>query len=104
MRSGTILVLVLTCISVAIAQDTQYPAQNGMIPGPPTPAAFQSWLNDLKHWRLETLIRLGYYGSEYDRPEFEVDAELLHSAPDDDPRPVFLRPHFAEIYGGPVPG
>ena len=71
MRSGTILVLVLTCISLAIAQDTQYPAQNGMIPGPPTPAAFQSWLNDLKHWRLETLIRLGYNGSEYDRPELK---------------------------------
>lgn len=71
MRTGIIIALYFAFGCVAMAQDTQYPAQNGMIPGPPTQAAFQSWLGDLKHWRLETLIRLGYNGSQYDRPELK---------------------------------
>lgn len=71
MRLGTILSLLLAFTFLAMAQDTQYPAQNGMISGPPTPAEFQSWLRDLKHWRQETLIRLGYEPSQYDRPELK---------------------------------
>ena len=30
---------------------------------------YDAWLADLKHWRQEYLVRIGYDGSEYDRPE-----------------------------------
>lgn len=53
------------------AQDTQYPPQNGMIPGPSQPGDFKMWLADIRHWRTENLIRLGYDGSEYSRPELK---------------------------------
>lgn len=71
MRVGRILALILVFAFTAWAQDTAYPAQNGLIPGPPSPAAFPSWLHDLQHWRGETRIRIGYDGSQYERPELK---------------------------------
>jgi iron(II)-dependent oxidoreductase len=54
------------------AQDTQYPPQEGgLIPGPEKSADVRKWSADLRHWREETLIRLGYSGTEYDRPELK---------------------------------
>ena len=58
----------LFCIALC-AQDVRYPPQNEQIPGPPTPADFSAWLNDVRHWRDEKRIRAGYDGKEYDRPE-----------------------------------
>jgi formylglycine-generating enzyme required for sulfatase activity len=73
----------------AAAQDTKYPAQGEQIPGPDNAAEntepccynespqgayrqkFEAWLEDIKHWRHEALIRAGYDGSEYDRPELQ---------------------------------
>jgi iron(II)-dependent oxidoreductase len=63
------VLLVVALASATCAQDTQYPPQNMMIPGPPSTADFASWLADLQHWRHESLIRLGYDGSQYERPE-----------------------------------
>ena len=59
------------CASTLAAQDTAYPPQNEQIPGPPDPSRFASWLRDIRHWRQERLIRAGYNGSEYDRPELK---------------------------------
>ncbi|HKS97822.1 MAG TPA: SUMF1/EgtB/PvdO family nonheme iron enzyme [Terriglobia bacterium] len=53
------------------AQDTAYPPVDAQIPGPKSPADFRSWLTDIKHWRHERLIRIGYDGSEYARPELQ---------------------------------
>jgi hypothetical protein len=39
-----------------------------MIPGPASAKDFKSWRADLQHWRRESLIRLGYDGSQYERP------------------------------------
>src|ERR1019366_8249019 len=65
-----ILLFAAAALSVA-AQDTRYAPQNEQIPGPPDPSQFKSWLGDIQHWRSERLIRIGYDGSEYGRPEFK---------------------------------
>ncbi|QOY88110.1 formylglycine-generating enzyme family protein [Paludibaculum fermentans] len=51
------------------AQDTRYPPDGEILPGPAKPADFADWLGQLKQWRHEKLIRMGYNGSEYARPE-----------------------------------
>ncbi len=66
-----------------------YPPQDEQIPGPPNPnastdlccgkvsqaplskAAFESWLAYIRHWRFEHLIRMGYDGAQYERPELK---------------------------------
>ncbi len=53
------------------AQDTSYPPVDAQIPGPPTPADFPAWLSDLRHWRSERLVRMGYDGGNYLRPELQ---------------------------------
>ena len=55
---------------VLFAQDVRYPPKNDQIPGPPTPADWAAWLDDVRHWRDEKRIRIGYSGKEYDRPEY----------------------------------
>jgi iron(II)-dependent oxidoreductase len=77
----------LVCSTALFAQDTQYAPAGEQIPGPPNateakehccarqgqaPTAksdFQNWLGDLQHYRRERLIRAGYHGEQYDRPE-----------------------------------
>jgi formylglycine-generating enzyme required for sulfatase activity len=56
-------------LAIACAQDSAYHAQGTQIPGPATSAEFPKWLADIKHWRMERLIRIGYDDSEYRRPE-----------------------------------
>src|ERR1019366_688452 len=69
------------------AQYTQFPPTLQQIPGPPNstaaPAvccawrpelppseeAFEKWLADIKNYRHERLIRMGYSGEQYERPE-----------------------------------
>ena len=33
--------------------------------------ASKTWIDDVRHWRRERLIRMGYNGSEYERPELK---------------------------------
>ncbi len=56
---------------IACGQDSQFSPKPSQIPGPATSADFQKWLADMKHWRMERRIRIGYDGSEYDRPELK---------------------------------
>lgn len=67
MRIAALLFLV----APLCAQDTVYQPQNEQIPGPPGPNAFPAWLKDIQHWRHERLVRMGYDGSQYSRPEFQ---------------------------------
>jgi len=71
------------------AQDTRFSPQDEQIPGPDKAAisadqccyhsdeiedsapAFKAWIEDVRHWRGERLIRMGYNGSEYERPELK---------------------------------
>ncbi|MHB8655895.1 MAG: formylglycine-generating enzyme family protein [Terriglobia bacterium] len=72
-----------------MAQDTHFKPQFEQIPGPddaktntreccyrsaeiPDPAkAFQTWIEDVRHWRDERRIRIGYDPSQYERPQLK---------------------------------
>jgi formylglycine-generating enzyme required for sulfatase activity len=62
----------LIALNLGHAQDTHFNAQGDQIPGPPgTDAADQkTWLADLRQWRNERRIRIGFDDSQYKRPEF----------------------------------
>jgi iron(II)-dependent oxidoreductase len=53
------------------AQDPAVQPQGYHFEGPRTPSDFPRWLADMKRWRVEYLKRIGYNGSEYDRPELK---------------------------------
>jgi formylglycine-generating enzyme required for sulfatase activity len=61
----------LLSFSQAGGQDTAYPPVDAQIPGPASQAAFSNWLADVKHWREERLVRMGYDDSNYARPELQ---------------------------------
>ena len=61
--------LALACCLAA--QDSRYAPQGDQIPGPAKSSDFGAWLADIKQWRAERLTRIGYNGSEYDRPELK---------------------------------
>jgi iron(II)-dependent oxidoreductase len=73
-------------VLVVMGQDTRYPPDGSQIPGPGRPSTpdwvselsewqiagsgeHEAWLNDLRQWRRERLIRMGYDDAEYRRPE-----------------------------------
>jgi formylglycine-generating enzyme required for sulfatase activity len=90
-RILSIFPLGLCLMTALLAQTTNFPPGPEQIPGPTEQAAwccflhfvhsfvgdddrqttqtFQPWLADIKHWRRERLMTLGYQGFEYDRPE-----------------------------------
>jgi len=77
-------VSILLCFaSTALAQDTDFEPEGQQIPVPEclraiapweagsklcTPEDHDAWLADVRHWRSERLIRIGYDGSRYDMP------------------------------------
>ncbi len=88
-RFCTLGILVFLIVGSVFAQDTKFPPQGEQIPGPDYAAisadqccyrsdeikdsapAFKAWIEDVRHWRRERLIRMGYNGSEYERPELK---------------------------------
>ena len=80
-------ILVPLLASCMWAQDTKFEPQGEQIPGPDNARidtdqccyrsggiqdpvkAFQTWIADVRHWRAERRIRIGYDGSQYERPE-----------------------------------
>jgi len=80
------LVVFLGVTSVLSAQDTRFRADRQQIPtpgclnmkgaweggsAPCTQNEHDSWLADIRHWRDERKIRIGYNGSRYDSSEFK---------------------------------
>ena len=65
MRAAAIFLLSLALC----AQDVRYPPKDEQIPGPSTPSDWAEWLDDVRHWRDEKRVRIGYSGKEYERPE-----------------------------------
>ncbi len=90
-HNGPVLLLVsIMLLAVPLcAQDTRYKPEGEQIPGPanlsgtlgpccaqheegPVPMDdWEAWLDDLRHWRMEHLIRIGYNGKQYSRPELQ---------------------------------
>src|SRR5271167_1186782 len=86
---GVYIFFALLFNAPGFAQDTDYPPQEEQIPGPDNAlenvgqccynkdpqgkflSKRDAWLADLKHWRQEQLIRMGYDGSQYARPELK---------------------------------
>jgi hypothetical protein len=68
MRPLTIAIVLSTAL---LAQDTNYRPSGEQLPGPPSPSRFSNWLAEISRWRDEYRIRIGYSGSEYDRPELK---------------------------------
>ncbi|MEO8735964.1 MAG: SUMF1/EgtB/PvdO family nonheme iron enzyme [Edaphobacter sp.] len=81
-------VLLLTLAgSLAHAQDTLAHLQSEQIDGPScaappqwsaqsapricTAAETQAWLDDIRHWREERRVRVGFNGAEYEQPELQ---------------------------------
>src|SRR6266700_2830420 len=81
-----LIAAILLAAGTMTAQDTKYPPQGEQIPGPDyydesehccysagqprsREEIAREWLADVEHWRLEHLIRMGYDGVEYARPE-----------------------------------
>ncbi len=79
-------VIFFSLTSSGLSQDTHYAPVGQQIPAPTClmmhPAweggsqacsanEHGTWLNDVKHWRAERRIRVGYDGSRYARPELE---------------------------------
>ncbi|HEY3740798.1 MAG TPA: SUMF1/EgtB/PvdO family nonheme iron enzyme, partial [Bryobacteraceae bacterium] len=84
MMTMKILWMVAATALVALAQDSAYRPKGQLIPAPRclsmqgigeggfvpcTEAAHQAWLKDIRHWRAERKIRIGYNAARYDRPE-----------------------------------
>lgn len=42
-----------------------------LIEGPADPSEFPKWIADMRRWRHEQLVRMGYDGAEYERPELK---------------------------------
>ena len=78
------LIVLAACLR---AQDTQFPPAGEQIPGPDNAKtetgqccyrsdeipdslkAFHNWIEDVRHWRNEQRIRIGYDGLQYERPQ-----------------------------------
>jgi iron(II)-dependent oxidoreductase len=77
----------LSCFAIGIAlyaQDTNFRPERQLIPAPScldvpkstgqawvscSPEAYAGWLKDIRHWRDERRIRIGYIGDRYAMPE-----------------------------------
>jgi iron(II)-dependent oxidoreductase len=78
-----LVLVVLACVTAVAAQDTKFQPEGQQIPGPGclnmrgaweggtkpcSTEEHESWLADVRHWRDERRIRIGYDGSRYDLP------------------------------------
>ncbi len=79
----------LMAAPMLFAHDTKYPPKGELIPGPPgyiergshccyspeqeqySRKVFQEWIEGIRHFRMERLIRAGYDGAQYERPELK---------------------------------
>ena len=91
--------------SLVCAQDTHFEPDHQQIPVPDclspkgvwegeskpcTSEDHEAWLADIRHWRSERLIRVGYDGSRYDLPATQVDAIQFLPAANDGAGPLLL--------------
>ncbi len=80
------LLLALSASPLAFAQDTEFAPKNQLIPAPGClalkpgweggytpcdPGTHEAWLKDIRHWRAERRIRIGYSGARYEEPALQ---------------------------------
>jgi formylglycine-generating enzyme required for sulfatase activity len=65
------VLLSVACCGTLSAQDPAVRPEGYHLAGPATPGDFPKWIADMKRWRMEYLKRIGYDGSEYERPELK---------------------------------
>src|ERR1700689_4853891 len=87
-RSAVAIFLALfLAIITSAAQDSHFSPNDQQIPAPEclsaakdlwiagvklcTPSDHETWLADIRHWREERRIRVGYDGSRYDNPALQ---------------------------------
>ena len=78
-----LVLVVLVCVAALAAQDTKFQPEGQQIPGAAclnmkgaweggtkacSAEEHETWLADVRHWREERRIRIGYDGSRYDLP------------------------------------
>jgi gamma-glutamyl hercynylcysteine S-oxide synthase len=68
-EAGLLLLFGAVVPAALRSQDTDYPVSGQVIPGPAQPADFEKWLEDVRRWREERRVRIGYEDSQYNRPE-----------------------------------
>jgi formylglycine-generating enzyme required for sulfatase activity len=67
-----VLSALLCCSSLRLpAQDTRVQPDGEIMPGPTQPGEWAAWLAEMKLFRTEKHIRMGYSGAEYARPELQ---------------------------------
>lgn len=88
MNRSSVLALaaLMALVLPAFCQHTGYPPKGQLIPGPGclavqglwvgtdagcTAPDYQAWLNDVRHWRFERRIRVGYSGKRYAEPALQ---------------------------------
>jgi iron(II)-dependent oxidoreductase len=74
-RAGLVVAVLASLAGLATPARSQDPnvrvVGQSLIEGPSKPEESARWLADMKRWRHEQLVRIGYDGSEYDRPELK---------------------------------
>ncbi len=63
-------IIVATFLSNLPAQDNRLKMEGAQIDGPDSAEHAATWLNDVRHWRAERRIRIGFDDAQYKRPEF----------------------------------
>ncbi len=116
-RFGALLFVVTALLAASLAQDTNYAPQGPYIPTPecrtgervflPLRPCSQehiaAWLADIRHWRTERLLRIGYNGSEYERPELKwTQSSYIQPQMMVEDR-YFYDPVAQQIHGGSLP-
>jgi formylglycine-generating enzyme required for sulfatase activity len=71
LNAAAIFSVLLFAKGNVLAQDPNIHVSGSLIEGPAEPGDYKKWLVDMKQWRTEQLKRIGYEGSEYDRPELK---------------------------------
>ena len=89
MRTARNATLLIVLGGALLAQESRYRPEGSQIPGPhgnpaqpgwlvemeswtrQQPSELEGWLADIRAWRAEHLVRIGYHDSEYRRPEFQ---------------------------------
>lgn len=62
--------LLAALVTLGLAgQDTAVKMLDQQIEGPATPQAFEAWIADLRHWRDEQRVRMGFDDADYRRPD-----------------------------------
>ena len=71
-RFALVAIAVIAASAPALhAQDPNVRVIGSLIEGPTDPSDVTKWIGDMKRWRHEQLVRIGYSGVEYDRSELK---------------------------------